>query len=115
MKKILSAASVALATLASPQFIIPTVVTTSIAITTVAADRANAGSFPGFGKVLQDTLPCVDPLGRDNCIYLQERVNIFQGLGKSKPALEYCRQKYGSDATVVWKLGLRWCATSSSM
>jgi hypothetical protein len=76
---------------------------------------SHAGSFPGLGKVIQDTLPCVDPFGRNNCIYLQERVNIFQGLGKSKSALEYCRQKYGRDATVVWKLGLRWCATSSSM
>jgi hypothetical protein len=76
---------------------------------------AHAGSFPGLGKVIQDTLPCIDPFGRNNCIYLQERINIFQGLGKSKSAIEYCRQKYGNDATVVWKLGLRWCATSSSM
>jgi hypothetical protein len=112
-KQLISALLVAATT--NPVSIPIVAAATAISINAVVADRANAGSFPGLGKVIQDTLPCIDPFGRNNCIYLQERVNIFQGLGKSKSAIEYCRQKYGSDATVVWKLGLRWCATSSSM
>jgi hypothetical protein len=86
-----------------------------LAAASIVSPPAHAGTFPFLGKIIQDTLPCVDPLGRNNCIYLQERVNIFQGSLGSKSAIEYCRKKYGNDATVVWKLGLRWCATPSSM
>lgn len=77
---------------------------------------ANAGSFPGAYKIIMDGMPC-DAIQRgfnepSNCIVLLERVNLFQGLlGNRQPAIEYCQQKYGGSALVVWKFNLRWCAT----
>jgi hypothetical protein len=47
----------------------------------------------------------------NNCTMLRERLNTFQGQFGTKPALEYCRAKYGSEATVEWKFFMRWCAT----
>lgn len=74
---------------------------------------AQAGAFPGWGQVTQDTMPCNPYLSqyKNSCILLHERINLFQGLRGSKPAIQYCREKYGSNASVVWRLGLRWCAT----
>jgi hypothetical protein len=47
----------------------------------------------------------------NNCTMIRERLNTFQGHFGTKPALEYCRAKYGSEATVEWKFFMRWCAT----
>lgn len=85
---------------------------TTTVITTVAP-AAHAGAFPGWGGIIGDTLPCQPSLSQysNSCILIHERVNLFQGLRGSQPALQYCREKYGSNASVVWRLGLRWCAT----
>jgi hypothetical protein len=77
---------------------------------------AIAGSFPGLPKIIMDGMPCGAVQGGfnepSNCIVLRERVNVFQGfLGNRQPAIDYCQQKYGGGASVVWKFGLRWCAT----
>jgi hypothetical protein len=91
----------------------------AIALFAVAAffnfpSPANAGSFPGAYKM--DGMPC-DAIQSgfnepSNCIVLRERVNLFQGLlGNRQPAIQYCQQKYGGNVLVVWKFGLRWCAT----
>jgi hypothetical protein len=86
---------------------------TSAFVSPIATPAARAGSFPGLGGIIKDTLPCQPSLSRfpNSCILLHERINLFQGLRGSKPALQYCREKYGSNASVVWRLGLRWCAT----
>jgi hypothetical protein len=76
--------------------------------TTLPAKPVNAGTFPGLPSIIKDTLPCNK---FSNCIMLRERVHIFQGLGNSRSAINYCRAKYGNEATVEWKFGLRWCAT----
>jgi hypothetical protein len=105
-KKIFSAALAAAMT--NPLVSIPT----TLAGSAIAIPVAQAGTFPGLGGIIKDTLPCVTlSNGYNNCILLHERINLFQGLRGSKPALQYCREKYGNDAFVVWRLGLRWCAT----
>jgi hypothetical protein len=110
-KKFLSAAFAAC--IANPFVSMPIVaVGSAIALPTVAVP-AHAGTFPGWGGIVGDTLPCQPSLSRfsNSCILLHERINLFQGLRGSKPALQYCREKYGSNASVVWRLGMRWCAT----
>jgi hypothetical protein len=85
------------------------------AIVSCPSSPAHAGSFPGMNTIIQDLMPC-DAIRDSNrqpgsCIILRERVNLFQGFGKTKSAQQYCQEKYGKDTSVVWKIGLRWCAT----
>jgi hypothetical protein len=112
-KKIFSAAFAACVT--SPLVIMPTTALVSAIsiVSPIATHTAHAGAFPGWGQIIGDTLPCQPSLShmKNSCILLHERINLFQGLRGSKPALQYCQEKYGSNATVVWRLGLRWCAT----
>jgi hypothetical protein len=70
---------------------------------------AMAWTFPGSSTFIQ---PCYGTL---NCVTYRERLNLFQGLGKSKSAIDYCREKYGNEATVQWRFGVRWCATPFQM
>jgi hypothetical protein len=78
----------------------------SLPVTFLPAKQTNAGSVPRTPPILWDCARY------NTCTtMLRERVNIFQGLGKSKPAIDYCRAKYGNEATVEWKFGFRWCAT----
>jgi hypothetical protein len=111
-KKFLSAAFAAC--IANPFGSMP-IVAVGSAIVSFPSSPAHAGTFPGMNKIIQDLMPC-DAIRASNrqpssCIILRERVNLFQGLGKTKSAQQYCQEKYGTDTSVVWKIGLRWCAT----
>ncbi|WP_310428375.1 hypothetical protein, partial [Chamaesiphon sp. VAR_48_metabat_135_sub] len=47
----------------------------------IATSAAHAGTFTGLGGIIKDTLPCVTlSNGNNNCIFLNERINLFQGL-----------------------------------
>jgi hypothetical protein len=108
-KKILSAAFAAC--MANP-FVSMPIVGVGSAIVSFTPSPAHAGTFPGPAKQF---IPCDAIRASDrqpgSCIILRERVNLFQGLGKTKSAQQYCQEKYGTDTSVVWKIGLRWCAT----
>lgn len=82
------------------------------AIVSFPSSPAHAGTFPGPAKQF---IPCDAIRASDrqpgSCIILRERVNLFQGFGKTKSAQQYCQEKYGKETSVVWKIGLRWCAT----
>jgi hypothetical protein len=81
-------------------------------IVSFTSSPVHAGTFPGPAKQF---IPCDAIRASDrqpgSCIILRERVNLFQGLGKTKSAQQYCQEKYGTDTSVVWKIGFRWCAT----
>jgi hypothetical protein len=84
------------------------VTSSSLGLATVSTP-AMAWTFPGSSTFVK---PCYGTL---NCVTFRERLHILQGLGKSKPAIDYCREKYGNEATVEWRFGLRWCATPFQM
>jgi hypothetical protein len=99
-----------------PLLSVPAIVVASIAaVVTIGLTAVSPLTTPAMAKTFPGSSSVVMPCYGTNCVTLRERLNIFQGLGKSKPAIDYCREKYGNEATVEWWLGLRWCATPFQM